>query len=50
MLQGKKTYLAAAAYVAFAVGGYLLDQHDTNRMMELIMQAAMIAGLRKGIG
>ncbi len=49
-LDGKKTYLAAIAYVVFAVIGVVIGEHDLNTAGRLVIEAAMVSGLRKGIG
>jgi hypothetical protein len=48
-LAGKKTYLAAAALVAYAVGGYALGYVEPVTAVEFVLQAAAIVGLRLGI-
>ena len=46
-LQGLKTYLMAAAMVAYEIAGYLL--HGTPINWEVVMQAGGLAALRAGI-
>lgn len=46
MLEGYKTYLTAAAMIAYVLYGYFLGEAFN---VELLMEALAIAGLRRGI-
>jgi len=46
---GYKTYLIAAATVAYAVAGWIIGQMDANTAVQLISTALAAAGLRHGI-
>ena len=48
-LKGKKTYIIAAGTAAYAILGLVLGQHDANVTMELVIEAAMVSGLRHGV-
>lgn len=48
-LEGKKTYIVAAGMVAYAVIGAALGYVEIDRAIELLMEAAALAGLRNGI-
>jgi len=48
-MNGKKTYLAAAGMVLYALSGLALGQVDPSEAWPLILQAAAIFGLRHGI-
>lgn len=48
-MTGKKTYIAAAVMAAYAVAGYVLSIHTSDTMMQLLLTAAGLAGLRHGI-
>lgn len=49
-IKGKKTYIIAGGTVAYAILGIVLGLHDANTTMELILEAAMVSGIRHGIG
>ena len=49
-MKGYKTYIIAGGTVAYAILGIILGQHDANATMELIIEAAMVSGLRHGVG
>jgi L-rhamnose isomerase len=49
-LKGRKTYLIAFGTGLYAVLGLALGHHDANVTMELIIEAAMVSGLRHGVG
>lgn len=48
-LDGNKTYIVALAMVVYAAIGYWLGQMDQANAMELVMQAASVAGLRHAV-
>lgn len=45
-MTGTKTYIVAALMAVYAIGGYLLGLHGTDVMMNTLLTAAGIAGLR----
>lgn len=48
-LNGYKTYLIAAAILAYALLGVGLGDMDGAKFVELILEASALAGLRHGI-
>ena len=48
-LKGKKSYLLAAAAVAYAVAGFYLGQHDQETMITMILAALGISTVRHGV-
>jgi hypothetical protein len=48
-LTGKKTYIVAAATIAYAVLGYYTGNLDFNRAVEVALNAAGLAALRAGV-
>jgi hypothetical protein len=48
-MAGKKTYIAAAAMAIYAVVGCVFGIHSSDTMIQLLLNAAGIAGLRHGI-
>jgi len=49
MLQGKKTFLAAAAMIAYAIAGAAIGAHDISAVMPTILEALAIIALRLGL-
>jgi hypothetical protein len=49
MLANKKTYLAAAAMITYAVSGVALQYVEPGHALEICLQAAAIIALRIGI-
>ena len=49
MLSGMKTYIVAAAFILYGVGGYLAGIHDTDTMINRILEGLAFAGLRAGV-
>jgi hypothetical protein len=50
MLNGKKTYLIAAGFTAYALIGLWMGKIDGITTVELVMQAGLGATIRHGIG
>jgi hypothetical protein len=48
-LQGKKTYLIAAATVSYALLGYLTGNLDFNQAATVALNGAGLASLRAGV-
>lgn len=48
-LRGKKTYLLAAAGVAWALSGYLLGNLDGETASRLLWESLTAAALRNGL-
>jgi len=48
-LSGKKTYIVAAAMLAYAFGGMFLGYVETSEGIPLVMEAGAIIALRLGI-
>lgn len=49
MLQGKKTYLIAAATVVYGVAGFLAGIHGADTAVDLILQGLGFGALRAGV-
>lgn len=49
LLKGKKTYIVALVMAVYAGSALLLGKISQNDAIELLMQAAAVAGLRLGI-
>lgn len=48
-MQGKKTYLTAAAMIAYAWLGVFLGNSDANHALEMTLQAAGLIFLRNAV-
>lgn len=48
-MAGYKTYLVALATAAYGVGGYLLGLHGADVMLQCLLAAGGLAGLRHGV-
>src|SRR5581483_7857599 len=48
-LSGKRTYIIAAATIAYAVLGYYTGNLDFNRAVEIVLNGAGLAALRAGV-
>jgi len=48
-IDGYKTYLTAAAIAVYAIAGVALGLHSPDRVVELLLQASALIGLRHGI-
>jgi hypothetical protein len=49
-LAGYKTFIIAAAHIAYAVTGIILGLHDWNVFVTLILNGFGLGALRAGIG
>ena len=49
MLDGKKTYIAAGATIAYALGGAIIGKVDWNIAIPLILGSLQVFGLRIGM-
>ena len=47
--KGSKTYFVAGLIVIYAVLGFVLGYQDLNQMIQLLLGAGGLAGLRAGI-
>lgn len=50
MLKGKKTFFAAGVMVVFAASSFLLGEMTMAQAVQAGIEAAMVIGLRLGIG
>jgi hypothetical protein len=50
MLKGYKTYIVAAGFILFAIGGYITGQLDTAQAIEAVLMGLAMFGLRSAIG
>jgi hypothetical protein len=48
-VSGKKTYIVAAATIAYALLGYYTGNLDFNRAVEVVLNGAGLAALRAGV-
>lgn len=48
-LQGKKTYLLAAAAIVYAIAGFYLGQFDAQTALQMVWAALTTGALRAGI-
>jgi hypothetical protein len=49
LLAGKKTFIIAAAHLAYAVAGVFLGLHDWNTFVQLVLTGLGLGTLRSGM-
>lgn len=49
LLIGKKTYIVAVLMLTYAVLGVVLQQHDADAALRMILEALGLGALRSGV-
>lgn len=48
-IDGKKTYLVALGFAVFAVLGFALHQFDVTQMINYLLEAGALVGIRSAL-